>query len=81
MTIPGLVDFINANNLLDSGVNQYVHTQVTPAASWNITHNLQSDQILVVVYDESSPNGLIFPNTIDAFTNSCTLDFAGVATS
>lgn len=55
MTIPGLVDFIKNNNLLDTAVNQYVHTQVTPAASWNITHNLQTDQIFVVVYDENSP--------------------------
>lgn len=33
----------------------------------------------MVIYDNSSPANLIYPNSIDAFTNSCTVDFGGEA--
>ena len=75
ITIEDLIQFVKDNNLLDSSVNQYVHVQASASSSWTINHNLETDQVIVVVYDNSAPSNYIFPNSIDAFTNSCTLDF------
>lgn len=59
--------------LTDSSLS-YIHTQVSPASTWNITHNLNSENPLVQVYN--TQDVVIQPNQITATNaNSLTLVF------
>jgi hypothetical protein len=45
-----------------SNVDKYVHTQGTSVTTWNITHTLSTDDLIVMVYDASG--NWILPNEI-----------------
>jgi hypothetical protein len=38
---------------ISNTINTYSHIQPTPATTWNVTHNLDSVDLLVQVYDEN----------------------------
>lgn len=68
------VDGFSAWRPLTRQIEHYKHTQVTSAIQWTVDHNLESDDLIVGVYDED--NTVTFPANIE-FTslNRIILDF------
>ena len=53
------------------------HTQTSAASTWTITHNLNTENVLLFFLDRSTPANLIEPDTIDRYANYVTVTWAG----
>ena len=53
---------------LTNEINSYIHSQVTAATTWTITHNLNTTTPLVQIYDAN--NRMIIPDNIEPTSNN-----------
>lgn len=58
----------------------YTHTQSSSSATWTVTHNLGSNDVVIQIYDATQGNMLI-PDTVDIIdTNSLSITFSAAQT-
>jgi len=69
------------NNLMggfptQSGASKVLHTQAIAAASWTVTHALNTANVVVQIFDDSTPPVLIIPDSIEITdANTVTVGF------
>lgn len=61
------------------GAGGYVHTQNTDAATWTITHNLSSTQVIYMLFDLAGEQ--IIPDTFKIIDNNTVEVTFGIAMS
>lgn len=77
VTIEDIFTHAQAEGYIAPGFVGAVHSQVSPASTWTVTHNLNSTSVIPIFYDDNTPANIIEPDTLDFFANYITVTWAG----
>lgn len=77
VSIEDIFTHAQAEGYIAPGFVGATHTQASAASTWTITHNLNTEDVLLFFLDSSTPANLIEPDTIDRYTNYVTVTWAG----